>query len=354
MQKPWLSRLWPAVSVPCLLATLVATSACKRKSPADHEVWADVDGAPIYRDDVERIYRTRLATGAEAASPEQALSFKLNILNELINNQILVAHAAHARITASEAEVDAQVAQLQSAYSPEEFQKKLREQGLSLADLRREVRHDITITKLINKEISSLISVSDKEMTEYYARNKAIFNVPETEYHLAQILVTPVADREVRNLKNDDAKTPIAAERKIQALGARLRAGEDFSTVAQNYSEDPRTAVGGGDMGFVPASALNSNPQLKQAVSALKVNQISGIIRGPDGYHIVKLLGREERGQRPLSDVQVQNAIRQTLRNEKEQLLKAAYIEVLRNRAKVTNYFAEQTLKGQVSPGADR
>jgi peptidyl-prolyl cis-trans isomerase SurA len=354
MEKPRIFRNSDAPAILLLLATLVATSACERKRPSDREVWADVDGQPIYRDEVERIYRSRLATGTDAASAEQVLSFKLNILNELINNQILVAHAAHARITASEAEVDGKVAQLQSAYSSEEFQNKLKEQGLDLADLRRELRHGIIITKLINKEISSRISVSDSEIAEYYARNKATFNVPETEYHLAQIQVTPVADREVRNLKNDDAKTLVAAERKVQALYARLRAGEDFAAVAQAYSEDPRTAAGGGDLGFIPASALNTNPQLKQVVSALKVNQISGIMRGPDGYHIVKLLGREERGQRLLSDVQVQNAIRQTLRNEKEQLLKAAYIEVLRNRAKVTNYFAEQTVKGEASPGASR
>jgi len=230
----------------------------------------------------------------------------------------------------------------------------LQEQGLDLAGLRRELRHAIIITKLINKEISARISVSDAEIAAYYARNKATFNVPETEYHLAQILVTPVADREVRNLKNDDAKTPAAAERKIKALYARLGAGEDFATVAQEYSEDPRTATGGGDLGFVPASALNTNAQLKQVVSSLKVNELSGIILSPDGYHIVKLLGREEQGQRLLSDPQVQGAIRQTLQNEKEQLLRAAYIEVLRNRAKVTDYFAEQTVKEEGSSGTQR
>ena len=56
----------------------------------------------------------------------------------------------------------------------------------------------------------------------------------------------------MRNLKNDDAKTPAEAERKIQALYARLRAGDDFAAVAQEYSEDPRTASGGGDMGYIP------------------------------------------------------------------------------------------------------
>ena len=156
----------------------------------------------------------------------------------------------------------------------------------------------------------------------------------------------------MRNLKNDDAKTPAAAERKIQALYARLRAGDDFATVAQEYSEDARTASGGGDMGFIPVSALNSTPPLKQAVEALQANQYTGIIRSSSGYHIIKLLGIEPAGTHTLSELRVQNAIRQTLRNEREQLLKAAYIETLRDRAKVENYTAEQIVKGQVSPPA--
>jgi len=156
----------------------------------------------------------------------------------------------------------------------------------------------------------------------------------------------------VRNLKNDDAKTPAAAERKIQALFARLHAGDDFATVAQEYSEDARTASGGGDMGFIPVSALNPTPQLKQAVEALQVNQYTGIIRSSSGFHIIKLLGIEPAGTHTLTEMRVQNAIRQTLKNEREQLLKAAYIETLRNRAKVENYLAEQIVKGQLSPPA--
>jgi peptidyl-prolyl cis-trans isomerase SurA len=221
-------------------------------------------------------------------------------------------------------------------------------------DLRQELRRNIMITKLINKEIASNIKVSDADIAAYYERNKANFNVPETAYHLAQIQVTPGADSEVRNLKNDDAKTPVAAERKIQALYARLRAGDDFATVAQEYSEDARTASGGGDMGFIPASALNSTPQLKQAVASLQVNQFTGIIHSASGYHIIKLLGKEPAATHTLSELRVQNAIRQTLRNEREQLLKAAYIETLRNRAKVENYLAEQIVKGQLNPSASK
>jgi len=337
-----------------VLCTLALCSACRRQSANGREVWAEVDGQPIYREVVERIFRSRVATGMETASPEQALSFKLSVLNELINNQVLQAHAAHTGITVSEAEIDSKVGEIESPYSKEEFQNKLKEQGLGMDDLRRQVRMDLIITKLMNKEILSRVAVSDAEIAGYYERNKGSFNVPETRFHLAQIEVTPVADAEVRNLKNDDAKSVPAAERKIQALYARLQAGDDFATVAQEYSEDPRTAAGGGDMGFVPVSALDSSPQLKQVVTSLKVGQISGIFRTSAGYHIIKLLSKEGPGQRLISDVQVQTAIRQTLRNEKEQLLKAAYVEELRNRAKVVNYLAEQIVKAEGTPAAGK
>jgi peptidyl-prolyl cis-trans isomerase SurA len=332
-----------------LLAGIGLLTACNtRKTLPGEEVWAEVDGQPIYREQVERLYRGRASQGTDAATAEEAASFKLNVLNELINNQILVMHASHSRITASEAEVDAKVGELKSPYSGDEFQKKLQEQGLDNESLRNQIRENLILTKLINKDIIAHVDVTDAEIAAYYEKNKANFNVTETTYHIAQIMVTPGPDAEVRNLKNDDAKTPAAAEHKIQALFEGLARGEDFATVAQQYSEDPSTAAGGGDMGFIPASGLNAS--LKQVVNSLKVGQISPIIHSNIGYHIFKLLGVEEAGQHTLSDLRVQSAIRQTLRNEKEQLLKAAYIEMLRNRAKVINHFAEDVVKASGLP----
>lgn len=334
-----------------LLACLVVLPSCVNRKPVvGQEVWAEVDGQPIYHEQVERLYHSRTTQGTDAATAEEASSFKLNILNELINNQILVMHASHSRITASEAEVDAKVGELKSPYSPEEFQKKLQEQGMDNEGLRKEIRENLILTKLINKDIIAHITVTDAEIAAYYQKNKGNFNVSETTYHMAQIEVTPGPDAEIRNLKNDDAKTPAAAEHKIQALYEGLAHGEDFATVAQNYSEDPSTAAGGGDMGFIPASGLNA--ALKQVVNSLKVGQVSPIIRSNVGFHIFKLLGMEEAGQHTLTDLRVQSAIRQTLRNEKEQLLKAAYIETLRNRSKVVNHLAEEVVKAGGVPSS--
>jgi peptidyl-prolyl cis-trans isomerase SurA len=327
-----------------VLAVLALLGSCSRESAPSPDVWAEVDGKTITRQQVERQYSNRMAAGSDAGDREQELSFKLNILNELISNQILLAHAAHARITVSEAEVDDQISKLHSPYSDEEFQKRLGDQGLDMEGLREEVRKSLVINKLVNKEIESRISVSDADIEKFYNQNRANYHVPETQYHLAQIQVTPVRDPQIRNLKNDDASSPVAAQRKIEALYARLRANEDFSTVAQEYSEDPRTAPGGGDMGYIPVSALESSPELKKALSDLQPGAISGILATKTGYHIIKLIGIEKPGQHDLSDPQVQSAIRRTLMNEKEQLLKAAYIEDLRNHAKIVNYLAGQVV----------
>jgi peptidyl-prolyl cis-trans isomerase SurA len=95
-------------------------------------------------------------------------------------------------------------------------------------------------------------------------------------------------------------------------------------------------------MGFLPSSALDSNPTLKKAITSLRPGEMTPILRSGDGFHIIKLLGKEPAGQRELSDPRVQSSIRQTLTNEREQLLRAAFLEDLRNRANVVNYLAEK------------
>src|SRR5438093_12341612 len=110
------------------------------------------------------------------------------------------------------------MAELESPYNKEEFERKLTDQGLTRDALRQEVLQSLLVTKLINKDITARLSVSDAEIADFYQRNQSRFNVPETTYHLARIAVTPVRTPDVRNVKNDDATSAAAAERKIQAI----------------------------------------------------------------------------------------------------------------------------------------
>jgi peptidyl-prolyl cis-trans isomerase SurA len=222
---------------------------------------------------------------------------------------------------------------------------------ITVDDFRRDQRQQITLEKLINKEITSKISVTDQDINAYYTKHRADFNLIEPRYHLAHIVVTTAPNPQVRNLKNDKARNPDEARRKIETIEGRLKAGEDFAMLAQNYSEDPNTAQSGGDLGFIPESGLEKvNVQIRGMISSLKAGQISPILPAPDGYRILKLISKEPSGQRELSDPRVQQTIREILRNRKDQLLKTAYYEMARNDAKVANYLARSIIEGTEKP----
>jgi peptidyl-prolyl cis-trans isomerase SurA len=324
---------------------------CRGQRESHREVWAEVNGRPIYRDEVESYYRRRLADGQEAVSAAQALSLKLNLLNELIDNELLLERARKLAIVVPEAEVDHEIANLSSPYSSADFQKKLSDEGLTLATLREQVRQNLLVEKLLQREVSGRLTVSQADVEAYYRDHAGQFRIPETRYHLAQILVTLSRDPSLHNPKQSDAVGREAAERKVRMIEQELRSGQDFAKLAAEYSEDPATLSGGGDMGFVPASSIASDPQLRLTVNAMRVGQLSGIVRDEKGdYHILKLLGREDAGQRPLSDPAVQKIIRDTLSAEREQVLKAAYLEDLRNHAKVVDQLASHVVEAAGDP----
>ena len=327
-------------------ALFLNLAACNRQAAPGPDVWAVVDNKQILRDEVEKVYRTRINADGPAPSQEEALSLKLSILDELINSDILLDRAANMNLVASDAEVEDKFTESKSSYTEEEFQKKLKDSGLTVDDLKSELSRQISIDKLLNREVAAKISVTDHDISDYYNANRSQFNLPETQYHIARIVVTPRPDSTVHNRKNDKAANESEAGRKIVMLEKQLESGTDFSELAMDYSEDSSASTGG-DFGFVGESSLNqSDPALKRAVLSMKPGEVSSPIQTKDGsYNILKLIAKEPAGDRQLTDPQVQAAIRDTLRNRKEQLLRSAYMTDARDEAHVTNYLAQQILE---------
>ena len=329
-----------------ILAALSVAPACKKQGPPAPDVWAVVNGEAVKRDEVEKYYRSRVTRETQEPSQEEALSLKLNILDELINNEILLERAKKLSLEASDGEVEDKFTEFKSPYTEDEFQRQMKDRGFTVDDLKRDLRRQLSIQKLINKEVVAKVTITDQDVTDFYNQNRSQFNVAEPQYRIAQIVVTPRKDPLLRNRKNDDATTEAEARHKCATLLERLAGGADFATLAMDYSEDPTTATTGGDLGYVPESALSqSDPALKKVVLALKPGQTSGVIALRDSYRILRLIAREAPGQRDLADPQVQQTIRDTLRNRKEQLLRAAYLATARDEARVTNYLARQVLE---------
>ncbi len=324
-----------------ILALAALAAACRRAG--QQNVAATVNGYNVTNEQLDKYYQSQTQASGEKPGEEQASMLKLNLLRELVDNQIMLQRAEKLGLMAVDSDVDAKLTELKSPYTQEEFERQLKERGLTVEEMKTELRRTLSIQKLFNKEITAKISITDAEVRAFYDANKANFSLAEPQVHLTQLLVTSSLEPQVRNLRNDKARNEDEARKKIQMLEARLKKGEDFAMLAQNYSEDPNSAPNGGDLGFIPQSALDkADAELRRVVTLLQPGETSGIVHTPQVYRIIKLISREPAGQREFSDPRVQQTIRETLLNRKDQLLKAAYYEVARNEARVVNYLAQK------------
>jgi peptidyl-prolyl cis-trans isomerase SurA len=353
--RSFIMRSFRRVSSPValiLVAGLLPAAGCNRGHSAD--VVATVNGRAIMRAELDKGYKEQLgdAPQQQQLSQDSADSLRLNVLRVLIDQEIVQQRAEKMNLTATNEEVDAKFAEMKAPWTEEQFQERLKASNQTVDDLKRALRKNLTITKLINKEINSKITVTDADVATYYNQHKAEFNLIETRYHLAQIQVTSLPSAQPGNLQNSKATNDADAKRKIQALKNRLDSGEDFGTLAMNFSEHPETAPNGGDMGFVGESQMHADPAIFNAITKLKAGEVTEILpvldaqtKKPLGYAIYKLLSRDAPGQRDLNDPRVQQAIRQEQREGRSQLLKAAYLEMVHDQAKVENFLAEEIFK---------
>ena len=209
----------------------------------------------------------------------------MSILRELIENEILMQRAEKLGLLATDEEVDGKLSEIRAPYTKEEFDQRLKDRGITLDDFKRDLRRSITVEKVLNKEITSKINISDNDISSYYNQHKAEFNLIVPQYHLAQILVTTQPSPQVRNLKNDKAQNEDEAKKKVSMLLSRLESGEDFATVAMNYSEQPDTSATGGDLGFIPENSLQSDKQAYEAIRPIEAGTVHAATAGGGQRH---------------------------------------------------------------------
>jgi peptidyl-prolyl cis-trans isomerase SurA len=325
-----------------VLAAFLVLPACNKTPPAS--VAAAVNGHAITYADVDRQLKWQFPKQPDA---DQVQIQKLALLHALIDEELLLQRAEKLGLIATEAEVDTKFNEIRAPYTQEEFQKQLNDRAMTVDELKGKLRRDLSTEKLLNKEVLSRINITDKDVSDFYNANKALFNFPENNYRIAQIMVSPQPSTDVKNLKHDKAQNEDQAKKKIQMLEARLKQGDDFAMLAQSFSEDSETAPNGGDMGFVGESALEkADPEIRKQILTLPPGQFSAPTHAGGVWHILKVIQHEAAGQRDLNDPRVQQSIREALRTRKEQLLRGAYMEACRNDAQVANYLAIKLAPG--------
>ena len=152
----------------------------------------------------------------------------MEILRNLIDDDIKQQRAAKLNLVATDEEVDGKLAEIKAPYTQEEFNRQLKAKSMTVDDLKREIRRGLTNEKLMNKEIFSKINITDADITEYYNGNKALFNVVQPEYHLAQIVVSTLPGRLQPTPRPPRASATWRRGRESRQIHTRLESGDDF------------------------------------------------------------------------------------------------------------------------------
>src|SRR6188472_2523879 len=166
--------------------------------------WAVVNGHEITRDDVEKAYR-RAAPENQTPSEEEAYTAKLNLLNELIVQDVLLAKAKTLKIELPESELDKAYEDAKKNIPPSAFEEELKKRNLSAADMREDLRRNLLAQKVVDKEVGEKATPSDADIQAFFDANKAQFNRNEDAIRLAQIVITPVREQQRANRTGDDA-----------------------------------------------------------------------------------------------------------------------------------------------------
>lgn len=206
--------------------------------------------------------------------------FERQVLERLVMLKLQLAAAKRAGIEVEPATLDKAVAGVaaRNNISVDQLRQALSEQGISFDEYRDQLRREILLSRLRNREILSHIRISDAEIDAYLAQQTGGSGGRES-VELRHILVAVP--------ENADAEQRKAAEQKAEQLLDRLKQGEDFATVAQEDS-DGRRAQLGGDLGWMPIDQVPS--LFAEAARTLQKGQVAGPLQSGSGYHIVQLV----------------------------------------------------------------
>ena len=315
----------PSMAAPPPVAQAQLRSAVPSGVDAQKPV-ATVNGKPILADKVYSVYRMNQQMLQQRgrvlnATDDQAL--RAQSLEVVVADELLYQAALAKGITASPAEVDAAVKQLKLRVGSEGTYKKfLAESGLTEAEVRREVGRNIQ-TEAYGKGLVAGKGVSEEQAKKFYDANspKGMFNVPE-QVHVQYILVK-VSEKDPESVR-------LEAKKRAEEAAKRAAAGEDFTALAKQYSQDP-TAARGGDIGFFPRGVMF--PKFEEIAFAAKPGEVTPLFETPKGFNVMKILEKKPESTRTYEEVK--NELMLDLGRVMEQDILKAKIQELAAAAKI-------------------
>lgn len=253
------------------------------------KIVAVVDGQVITLSALEEFLGARQTRMGKVNAGGGIQKARRQALEQLIERKIILQEARDRKIKIRAERINRRLEAIRKRFASEkEFRQALQKENLSETDLRKRIKEDFMISVLVDREVKSKVRVGEEEIKQFYEKNKAMFKEPG-EVELGHIFI-----------KVKPGENWAEAGQKGKGLLKQLREGADFSSLTKKYSDGPN-AKKGGDLGFLTPGELN--PKFEQAVSRLKVGEISALIKMGDGFHIIKLEGRKDARQMALSEV---------------------------------------------------
>lgn len=246
------------------------------------EVVAVVDHEPILRSEWRELvdlYKAQMPPGFDEKKLEE------RALDDLIENKILYLEAKRdTTITVTDQEVDSylegQIASLESQWGKEEFEKRLKEEGLTRETFkeryRKQVVEQLFVQKYVDKQIRPKIIVTPQEVKNFYETNKDSLSMRPTLVRLSHILIR------IKPTQAEKDQTMMTAGN----LEKKLKEGFSFEELATRFSDDRETALKGGDLGFLRRADFPD--PIRDKVFALEPGDISEPIMTENGVHIFK------------------------------------------------------------------
>lgn len=288
-------------------------------------------GIEIRQSDIEEGY---VAYKAARAALGQRLpnaledQVKEQVLEKLIATKLLLDRA-----TPSDREEGKKIADRlidegkQKLSSEASYRRQMHAVGTTPEKYEADILEQAIVKAVIDRELKSRQVIGDEEVRTYYEEHPSLFTEPEKVrvQHLL-VAIRKYPSGELLPLKEQAAQS----ERADQAL-ACARAGEDFTKLIKEYSEDPDLARTKGELTFGPRGPVP--PEFEAAAFSLEPGQVSGIVRSLIGFHIIKLMEKVPARQAPLENVT--ETIRNMLKERNVQQQLAGYIEQLKKEAGV-------------------
>ena len=287
------------------------------------DVLARVNGDAITKLEFERALQVIEQRAGGTVPAEKRDAIYRGLLDNLVGLQLLRQEAAARKVPVTEAEVDARIGALKKQLGSDDvFNQMLATRKLTLDGLRAEQRSDVAVNKMMNETINPKTKPSPEQIDTFYKENLPRFQQPE-QVKASHILISVP--------QGSDGVTKDATRAKAEEVLKQVKAGKDFAALAKEYSQDPGSAVNGGDLGYFRQGQMVG--PFNEVAFKLAPGAVSDLVETQFGFHIIKVIDKKPAQTVPLESVRGQVA--QFLETQNRQRESAAFIAGLRAKSKV-------------------